>query len=128
MTNRFELYKCSICGNVIEILVSGDGHPVCCGEEMEKLENKNDTKNSPELTKTHTPVIETDGRERIISVPNHPMSKEHHIVFLQSISNDKTEACIKFLQPEEKTVMKNCSDTNKIHARSYCNIHGVYIS
>ena len=40
MTNKFELYKCDVCGNIIEILVSGDGHPVCCGEEMKKLEFK----------------------------------------------------------------------------------------
>ena len=122
MTNRYELYRCNICGNLIEILISGDGHPICCGEEMERLENKNDDKNSPELTEKHTPTIEKQENERIISV------QKHHIVFLQTISDDKTESCIKFLHPEQPAVMKNIAKNNNIHARSYCNIHGIYIS
>lgn len=127
MTNKFELYKCNVCGNVIEILISGDGHPVCCGEEMQKLENKNDNLNSPDLTEKHSPLIEQHDDNITISTLKHPMTKEHHIMFLQTISKDQTQSHIQFFNPEEQATMTSLNNSDII-ARSYCNIHGVYIS
>lgn len=128
MTNRYELYKCDICGNVIEILVSGDGHPVCCGEEMERVEVKNDIKNSAALTEKHSPVISAvDNGNKFITVKNHPMEKEHYIMFLQTISDDKKEIRTRFFNPTETVEMELCADKT-IMARSYCNIHGLYIT
>ena len=44
MTERLELYKCNICGNLVEVILSGVGELVCCGEPMEYLEaKKNDS-------------------------------------------------------------------------------------
>ena len=128
MTNKFELYKCNVCGNVIEILISGDGHPVCCGEEMQKLENKNDNLNSPDMTEKHSPLIEYHDDCLTVSTPKHPMTKEHHIVFLQTISKDKTQSQIKFFTPDEHAEMKSHISDSEILARSYCNIHGIYLS
>ena len=129
MTNKFELYKCNICGNVIEILVTGDGHPVCCGEEMERLEVKNDTQNSPDLTEKHSPEIITDndGKTRVV-INKHPMEEEHYIMFLQTISKDKNEIKTKYFYPNQEVKMCACMDSEGIKARSYCNIHGVYIN
>ncbi len=122
MTNKFELYKCNICGNVIEILVSGDGHPVCCGEEMERIEPKNDNLNSPDLTEKHSPVIE----HNMVKTEKHPMEENHYIMFLQTISNDKNEITTKYFYPSDKVIMNTCR--NDISARSYCNIHGLYVT
>ena len=127
MTNKFELYKCNICGNVIEILISGDGHPVCCGEEMERIEVKNDLKNSPELTEKHSPIIQSDENGVMVSVSNHPMDENHHIMFVQTYSKDKNELKTKYFYPNEKVEMKADIDSDEIAARSYCNIHGLYI-
>jgi desulfoferrodoxin-like iron-binding protein len=33
-------FKCAICGNVVELVEVGGGPLVCCGEPMEKVENK----------------------------------------------------------------------------------------
>ena len=33
-----EIYKCEICGNIVEVLHGGEGALVCCGEEMKKME------------------------------------------------------------------------------------------
>ena len=129
MTNKFELYRCNVCGNVIEILISGDGHPVCCGEEMEKLEVKNDMQNSGMLTEKHSPKIETDEEGRtVVTVSNHPMDKEHYIMFVQAVSKDKNEIKTKFFYPSESVKMKACFNPNEMSARSYCNIHGVYVN
>ena len=127
MTTKFELYKCNICGNVIEILISGDGHPVCCGAEMERLEIKNDSLNSPDLTEKHTPKIKIDDENIVVTVNNHPMEKNHYIMFLQTISKDNKESHIKYFYPEEEVKLNLTGyDNGNIKARSYCNIHGIY--
>jgi superoxide reductase len=36
MTQVGEVYKCEICGNVVEVKENGGGKLVCCGEPMEK--------------------------------------------------------------------------------------------
>ena len=126
MTNRHELYKCNICGNVIEILISGDGNPVCCGEEMEKIEVKNDTKNSTVLTEKHSPIISDDSNgNKSVTVKTHPMEQEHYIMFVQTISEDKTEIRTKFFAPSEAVEMKLYTNES-FSARSYCNVHGLY--
>lgn len=127
MTTKFELYKCNICGNVIEILISGDGHPVCCGAEMERLEIKNDSLNSPDLTEKHSPKIESNDKSTVVTVNNHPKEKNHYIMFLQTISKDNKESHIKYFYPEEEVKLNlTGSDKGTIKARSYCNIHGMY--
>ena len=129
MTNKFELYKCNICGNVIEILISGDGHPVCCGEEMERLEVKNDIQNNTDLTEKHSPKIETDSEGKtFVTLDKHPMEKEHYIMFVQTISQDKNEIKTKYFYPSEKVWMGTDINPDGMRVRSYCNIHGVYIN
>ena len=127
MTNKFELYKCNICGNLIEILISGDGHPVCCGEEMERLEIKNDETNSPDLTEKHLPeIIKNENNSTTVKMPKHPMTDQHHIMFVQIISKDKNEIRTKYFDPDEQVIMNDKKSPDEIYARSYCNIHGVY--
>ena len=35
MTERLELYRCEICGNLVQVILSGAGELVCCGEPMQ---------------------------------------------------------------------------------------------
>jgi superoxide reductase len=37
MAQKGEVYKCDICGNVVSVVVGGDGDLVCCGENMRQL-------------------------------------------------------------------------------------------
>jgi len=37
MTKVREIYKCNICGNIVEVLHAGVGELVCCGEPMELM-------------------------------------------------------------------------------------------
>ncbi|MCM1264760.1 MAG: desulfoferrodoxin FeS4 iron-binding domain-containing protein [Candidatus Gastranaerophilales bacterium] len=128
MTNKLELYKCNICGNVVEVLVAGAGELVCCGEAMKLITPKN-SEDDKELTEKHTPVIEFVDENKVqISVENHPMENEHYIMFIESISPDNDEVKIKYFHPNEKAIMVDSSEQNEISARSYCNIHGLYVS
>ena len=37
MTENLQVYKCEICGNMVEMVHAGDGELVCCGQEMKLL-------------------------------------------------------------------------------------------
>ena len=34
MTERLELYKCELCGNIVDVMHAGPGELVCCGQPM----------------------------------------------------------------------------------------------
>jgi superoxide reductase len=128
MTERMEVYKCEICGNIIEVLHSGKGELVCCGEPMKRMEEQTaDWKNEK-----HVPVIEKDGetiKVKVGSTP-HPMTEEHHIEWIE-ISSDAGRVYRKYLEPGSEPgthflVCEECSGGLK--AREYCNIHNLWSS
>ncbi len=45
-----QIYYCNICGNKVEVLESGEGELVCCGEPMELIgpEKKHEEKEEKE--------------------------------------------------------------------------------
>jgi desulfoferrodoxin len=54
MAERYQVYKCEVCGNIVEVLHGGGGELVCCGQPMELL-----TENTVDAAKEkHVPVIE----------------------------------------------------------------------
>lgn len=125
MTKKLEMYKCNVCGNVAEILVTGLGELVCCGEPMERLVPKNDESDAL-LTEKHTPKIDVYEEGTVIRVTNHPMEKEHYIMLIQGESEDKNNVHIKFFYPGENPEMMLPETNNINEAYSYCNIHGLY--
>ena len=54
MTQRYQVYKCKICGGLLEVFVHGGDNLVCCGEKMELLENKTEETGHEK----HVPVVE----------------------------------------------------------------------
>jgi superoxide reductase len=54
MTQKYEIYKCELCGNVVEVLHSGQGELVCCGQPMRLLEEQT----AEQAKEKHVPVIE----------------------------------------------------------------------
>jgi desulfoferrodoxin-like iron-binding protein len=38
-----EIYRCNICGNVVRVITVGGGTLVCCGQEMETIEEQKQT-------------------------------------------------------------------------------------
>jgi superoxide reductase len=122
MANTLEIYKCEICGNIVEVLHGGGGELVCCGEAM-KLFVENTVDASKEK---HVPVIERNGDTitvKVGSVP-HPMEEKHYIEWIEIIAGGKS--CRQFLKPGEvpEAVFKT-SETH-VTAREYCNMHGLW--
>lgn len=124
MTNKLEFYKCKICGNIVQVIISGTGTLSCCGEEMELLNPK--TEIDTIIGEKHTPIIERRENETVISLKNHPMENEHYIQFIESIDRTGNTVCLKYLHPQDKAefVVLNANDNST--ALSYCNIHGLW--
>jgi superoxide reductase len=128
MTEILDLYKCEICGNIVEVVVNGEGELSCCGQPMDLMQA-----NSIEqelLGEKHVPIIEeTDVgvNIRVGSVP-HPMEDNHYIVFIEAMSEDKKYLKRKYLFPHEEPVLKLKCNCHDVIAREFCNIHGLWIS
>ncbi|MFA5173873.1 MAG: desulfoferrodoxin [Candidatus Pacearchaeota archaeon] len=122
MTKLNAIYKCEICGNIIEVVHEGAESLVCCGEPM-KLLKENSTDAAKEK---HVPVIEKtkEGvKIKIGSVP-HPMTEEHYIEFIEIIADGKVYR--KYLKPGQAPEAEFCINAKTIIAREYCNLHGLW--
>ena len=123
MTIKLQIYKCNICGNLIQVLQEGDGNLVCCGKEMELMGIQYDTN---ELGEKHTPKIEIKEGEKFVNVIGHPMNEEHYIQFIETYTKDKNELHLKFFYPNEVPEMKAGLKDNEFNSVEYCNIHNLW--
>ena len=124
MTELRQIYRCNVCGNVVEVLHAGAGTLVCCGQPMELLTEKTEDAG----LEKHVPVIEkteTGYLVKVGSIP-HPMEKKHYIEWIELITDGKS--CRKFLKPDEKPEALFEVKAEKVWAREYCNIHGLWKS
>ena len=124
MTELKQIYKCNICGNIVEVLHTGAGELVCCGQPMQLL----DEKTEDEGREKHVPVIEKTGdgvKVKVGSVP-HPMEDAHYIEWVEVIANGKS--CRKFLKPGDEPEAEFEIDAEQITAREYCSVHGLWKS
>lgn len=120
MAKVLEVYKCDICGNIVELFISGGGPLACCGAPM-KLMEENTVDASKEK---HVPVIEKGENKvtvKVGSVP-HPMEEAHYIQWIEIIDGDKILR--KMLKPGEAPEATFCAKSDKVVAREYCNLHG----
>jgi len=130
MTQFKQIYKCAVCGNIVEVLNIGVGILVCCGEPMELMAAKTEDQGAEK----HLPVLENlpasacqvkDGVKIKVGAVEHPMTGEHHIEWIEIDTVDgKTGK--KFLKPGEKPESDFYTRMNVIGARAYCNIHGLW--
>jgi superoxide reductase len=124
MTESRQIYKCSICGNVVDVRHPGAGQLVCCGKPMDLLE----AKHADEGMEKHLPVIERKGdllKIKVGEVP-HPMEDLHHIEWIEVISG--TNSYLKFLNPGEAPEMVIRVEGKDIKVRESCNVHGIWES
>lgn len=122
MTKKNEIYKCPLCGNIVEVVHTGAGELVCCGQPMELM-----TENTVDAAKEkHVPVIEkvTGGfRVKVGSVP-HPMEEKHWIEWIELMADGKVYR--QNLAPGDAPEALFCIDASTVTAREYCNLHGLW--
>lgn len=124
MTKLNQIYKCNVCGNMVEVVHAGDGELVCCGQPMQLL-NENSTDAAQEK---HVPVIEKtkDGYHVKVGSAPHPMEQKHSIEWIELITPDGN-VFKEFLTPDDKPEANfKGVDADKVTARAYCNLHGLW--
>lgn len=122
MTKKQQIFKCEICGNIVEVLHAGEGQLVCCNQPMILLvENSEDA-----AEEKHVPVIERTPEGILVKVGStpHPMEEKHYIEWIQLIADDTSHRA--FLEPGSapQALFKVTADT--VTAREYCNVHGLW--
>lgn len=122
MAERLEVYKCDLCGNIVEVLHGGKGELVCCGQAM-KLMKENSVDAAKEK---HVPVIEKipGGYKVKVGSVAHPMEEKHYIEWIELIADG--EAYRSFLKPGMAPEATFKIDAAKVTAREYCNLHGLW--
>jgi len=122
VTERLQVYKCEVCGNIVEVLHGGAGELVCCGAPM-----KNYVENTVDAAKEkHVPVIEKISggfKVKVGSVP-HPMEQSHYIEWIELIADGK--AYREFLKPGQAPEATFEIQAETVVAREYCNLHGMW--
>lgn len=121
-----QIYKCPICGNIIEIVHAGGGQIVCCNQPMELQKEKTDHEEFS--TEKHVPQIEKteNGFKIKIGSIAHPMEENHYIEFVEIFTSDG-KVGRKFLKPGELPEVEFNTKSQILKIREYCNIHGLWI-
>jgi len=123
MTKLMEIYKCEICGNIVEMVHGGPGELVCCGAPMIKMEENT----VDAAVEKHIPVIEEidDGIKVKVGSVAHPMMKKHYIEWIEVQNGPWVNR--KHLTPEDKPESEfYVKNNDKLEVRAYCNIHGLW--
>ena len=122
MAERLQVYKCDVCGNIVEVLHGAGGELVCCGEPMKlMIENTVDA-----AKEKHVPVVERTDKGYLVKVGSvaHPMEEKHYIEWIELIADGVIYR--KFLEPGDAPEALFCIDADAVTAREYCNLHGLW--
>jgi superoxide reductase len=118
-----DIYKCELCGNIVELLYAGDGTLVCCGQDMTKLE----AKTADSATEKHVPVISREGEGYKVTVGStlHPMTEEHWIQWIE-LTVDNMVLRQKLNPGDKPEVFFTTKEGKSVSARELCNVHGLW--
>ena len=122
MAERLQVYKCNVCGNIVEVLHGGQGELTCCGQAMKLM-----TENTVDAAKEkHVPAIEKiDGGYKVkVGEVAHPMEEKHFIEWIELIADGK--AYRQFLKPGDAPEAVFKIEAASVTAREYCNLHGLW--
>ena len=124
MTKKMQVYKCEICGNIVEVMHEGAGELVCCGQPMNLLEEKT----ADTSTEKHVPYLERKDNKYVVKVGEntaHPMEEKHYIEWIELIVDGAVYR--KHLNPgDAPEAVFEVPEGKEVSAREYCNIHGLW--
>lgn len=124
MAEKYGIYKCEKCGNIVQVLHAEQPPVICCGKPMDRL-----VANTVDAAKEkHVPVVEKIEGGYLVKVGSvpHPMTPEHWIVWIELLSENGTLIQRKFLESTDAPEAKFYTDADKVTAREYCNLHGLW--
>jgi superoxide reductase len=122
MSKHNEIYKCTVCGNIVEVLHAGAGELVCCGQPMVLM-----AENAVDAAKEkHVPVVTqvADGYKVAVGSVAHPMEDKHWIEWIEITADGKVYR--QDLKPGMAPEATFCINADKVSTREYCNLHGLW--
>ena len=125
MTQLNQIYKCEICGNIVEVAHEGAGELVCCGQPMTLLQEKTSEEG---LTEKHVPVIEKSDKGILVKIGNvpHPMEESHYIEWIR-VKGQDGRLCRRYLDAGSSSEAEFPIQLDKVTAvYAYCNLHGLW--
>ncbi|MBQ7618381.1 MAG: desulfoferrodoxin [Desulfovibrio sp.] len=117
-----QVYKCELCGNIIEILHAGSCVPTCCNQSMQHLEE-----GAVDAAKEkHVPVLEKieGGYKVTVGSVAHPMVEKHYIQWIELLTD--TAVYRQELKSDQAPEATFFTQADKVTARAYCNLHGLW--
>jgi len=122
MAMKLNVFKCNVCGHMVEVLHEGVGTLTCCNQAMQLMEENT----VDAALEKHVPVIEEKAEGILVKVGSlaHPMQNEHYIEWIELLADGK--AYRQFLAPGEKAEALFTVKAKNISAREYCNLHGLW--
>ncbi|MFC1608163.1 desulfoferrodoxin [Candidatus Latescibacterota bacterium] len=122
MAVEMGIYKCEVCGNIVENIHNGGGTLSCCDQPM----NLNEENSTDAAQEKHVPVIEKTGNGYKVTVGSvsHPMEDNHYIMLIELIAGGKVYR--QNLKPGDAPVAEFCVDAASASTRAYCNLHGLW--
>ncbi|HJN19222.1 MAG TPA: desulfoferrodoxin [Armatimonadota bacterium] len=122
MPAKLEVYRCEICGNVVEVIHEGLGALGCCAEDMKHLTEAT----ADSATEKHVPLVARIGNCVHVEVGStaHPMEEDHYIEWIEIEADGK--AYRKFLNPGDAPQADFEVVAEGVKAREYCNVHGLW--
>ncbi|MCP4022381.1 MAG: desulfoferrodoxin [Desulfobacteraceae bacterium] len=124
MAEKYGVYKCSKCGNISQALHAEKPPLMCCGKIMDHI-----VANTVDAAKEkHVPVVEKieGGYHVKVGSTAHPMTVDHWIVWIELVSKDGTLIQRKFLDHSDAPEATFYTDADRVTAREYCNLHGLW--
>ncbi|MCK4635647.1 MAG: desulfoferrodoxin [Candidatus Moranbacteria bacterium] len=122
MTEKHQVYKCLICGNIVQINHVGVGELVCCNQLMNlQIENIEDA-----TIEKHVPVVEKikGGIKIKVGEVAHPMEEDHFIEWIEIIAGGENQKV--FLKVGDQPEVFFAIKSDDFVVRAYCNLHGLW--
>jgi superoxide reductase len=122
MTEVNQVYRCSVCGNIVEVRHAAGGELVCCNQQMDLLvANTQDA-----ATEKHVPVVTRTevGIEVRVGEIDHPMDDNHYIEWITLITKNKTKTVYLAPGDEPRAIFKTTAEGGVVY--EYCNLHGLW--
>jgi len=122
MAETMQVFRCEVCGHVIQIMHGGAGTLVCCNQPMTLLtENTTDA-----AQEKHVPVVEReDGQIKVhVGSVDHPMDEKHYIEWIEVVAEGVVMQ--RYLKPGDAPAATFATDARELTVRAYCNLHGLW--
>lgn len=125
MSKRNTIYKCQVCGNIVDLIHVGGGTLSCCGQPMTMQEEST----ADTSTEKHVPFIEKTASGYLVKVgetTDHPMLEAHYIQWIELLTDQSVYR--QYLRPGDPPQAAFCIAGNEkvTGAREYCNLHGLW--